>query len=127
MRILLTGAKGFIGETLGTSALGAGYEVRATSRNPDHINILRLRPILDGVDVIIHSAGRADTMGDASKDALRTHRRINAKGTERLAQTAVANSVKRVIHLSSIKVNGERTARGKDGARQREGRAVLLW
>ncbi len=137
MRILLTGAKGFMGQTLGVSLLAAGYDVRATSRRPNQDKPHCLQDIgdwvlmdladgntdwsyaVDGVDVIIHLAGRADSMARESDDALLMYRRINTKGTERLAQTAAAAGVKRFIYLSSIKVNGERTARGKNGAWQR--------
>ncbi|MCI0400581.1 MAG: NAD-dependent epimerase/dehydratase family protein [Gammaproteobacteria bacterium] len=137
MRILLTGAKGFIGRAVGASVIAAGYDVRATSRDPDHYKSQTDREIKDwialdvadektnwshaveGVDVVIHLAGRVHIMGREARDALAEYRRINTQATEHLARSAAARGVKRFIYLSSIKVNGEHTRRGEDGDWQR--------
>jgi nucleoside-diphosphate-sugar epimerase len=52
-------------------------------------------------------------MRDTSADPLAEFRRVNTAGTERLARSAVASGVKRLVYVSSIKVNGEETHDGK--------------
>ena len=70
-RVLVTGASGFIGRPLVAALLRAGYAVRAVTRRqvsfpnsvetaivPDLINPIHWKPILQGVDIIVHLAGR---------------------------------------------------------------------
>ena len=64
---------------------------------------------LVGVDVIVHTAARVHVMNESAADPLTEFRRVNVMGTERLARRAVAAGVKRLIYVSSIKVNGEVT------------------
>ena len=71
-RVLVTGASGFIGRPMVAALLRAGYTVRAVTRRtvsfpnsvetvtiPDLRNPIDWMPILQGVDSIIHLAGRA--------------------------------------------------------------------
>ena len=67
---------------------------------------------LAGVDCVIHCAGRAHMMHETEADALAAYRAINVAGTKRLAVQAAASGVRRLVFLSSIKVNGEQTALG---------------
>jgi nucleoside-diphosphate-sugar epimerase len=46
-------------------------------------------------------------MQDLSHDPLDAYRSVNVKGTARLAQQAVRAGVRRLIYMSSVKVNGE--------------------
>jgi len=68
---------------------------------------------LAGFDVIIHSAGRAHVMNDQASDPAREFRIVNTEGTISLANAAAQTGVKRIVFLSSIKVNGERTEQGR--------------
>jgi UDP-glucose 4-epimerase len=65
---------------------------------------------LAGVDVVIHTAARVHRLGDRAPDPMSEYRRVNVAGTTRLAHQAAAAGVKRLVFLSSIKVNGEATS-----------------
>ena len=65
--------------------------------------------IFEGVDCVIHCAGRAHVMVEQAADPLQAFRTVNVEGTQRLATLAAAAGVKQFIFLSSIKVNGEKT------------------
>ena len=65
---------------------------------------------LTGMDVVIHLAARVHVMNERADDPLTEFRQVNVFGTERLARSAVASGVRRLVYVSSIKVNGEQTA-----------------
>jgi len=64
---------------------------------------------MEGVDIVIHLAARAHVMDDQSSDPLAEYRKVNVDGTAAVAEAASEAGVKRLIFLSSIKVNGEQT------------------
>jgi nucleoside-diphosphate-sugar epimerase len=124
--ITVTGASGFVGQALCAELLDRGYSVRAVVRSE---NALQLRDnnglevvavgeigantdwtkALIDTDCVIHCAARAHVMHETAVDALAAYRAVNVAGTRRLAEQAQEFSVKRMIYLSSIKVNGEQT------------------
>jgi len=126
MKILLTGANGFVGGHL-VQALEAkpGIDLTATIRRP--VEILAAKTImvqdldantnwseaLKSQDVVIHAAARVHIMKDDAADPMLEYRRTNVEGTLNLARQAAAASIKRFIFLSSIKVNGEETEVGR--------------
>ncbi|WP_321529308.1 SDR family oxidoreductase [Sedimenticola selenatireducens] len=127
MRILLTGATGFVGRgLLEKMATLDNLELVAAVRNTtvtlpgnvDSLQVAGLEPDADwktalkGVDVVIHSAARAHVMRELASDPLAEFRRVNVQGTLNLAQQAVVAGVRRFIFISSIKVNGEGTLSG---------------
>jgi len=65
---------------------------------------------LAGVDIVIHLAARVHVMRENAADPLAAFREVNVAGTERLARAAASSGVKRLVYVSSIKVNGEQTA-----------------
>lgn len=65
---------------------------------------------MTGMDVVIHLAARVHVMNERADDPLTEFRQVNVFGTERLARSAVASGVRRLVYVSSIKVNGEQTA-----------------
>jgi nucleoside-diphosphate-sugar epimerase len=69
--------------------------------------------LLPSVDVLIHAAARAHLMKDEVADPLAEYRRVNVEGTLNVARQAAAAGVKRFVFISSIKVNGEATVKGK--------------
>jgi nucleoside-diphosphate-sugar epimerase len=69
--------------------------------------------VLEGVDVVVHTAARAHIMIDTVGDPLSQYRKVNVEGALNLARQAAVAKVKRFIFISSIKVNGESTAAGK--------------
>jgi len=64
---------------------------------------------LRDVDVVIHLAARVHVMKDDATDPLAEFLKVNMQGTANLARQAAANGVKRLVYVSSIKVNGEQT------------------
>lgn len=64
---------------------------------------------LTGVDVVVHSAARVHLLQDVAADPLPEYRRVNVQATLNLARQAAAAGLKRLVFLSSIKVNGEAT------------------
>ena len=120
MRVLLTGANGFVGGHLYTLLKSKGHEVRALTRIADarygNDNIAcdlerteNLGSIVVGCDAIIHLAGRAHVMSDGKVDASAAYESANTDVTRRLAECAANNGIRRFVFLSSIKVNGEST------------------
>jgi len=67
---------------------------------------------LAGVDCMIHCAARAHVMHETESDALAAYRAVNVDGSRQLAAQAAAAGVRRLVYLSSVKVNGEQTAPG---------------
>ncbi|CAG1006020.1 SDR family oxidoreductase [Geobacter sp.] len=125
-RILVTGATGFIGRTLCPLLLGRGCRVRGTVRASEPASALYpgvepvvIEPLgpetswseaLTNIDTIIHLAARVHVMDDRASDPLAEFRRVNTEGTGRLAREAAASGVRRLVFVSSIKVNGEESA-----------------
>lgn len=64
---------------------------------------------LSSIDVVVHLAARVHVMLESADDPLAEFRRVNVEGTEHLARSAAASGVKRLVYVSSIKVNGEAT------------------
>ncbi len=69
--------------------------------------------MLQGIDIVVHTAARAHIMDDTVSDPLTEYRKVNVEGTLNLARQAAKADVKRFIFISSIKVNGESTDPGK--------------
>ena len=126
MKLLLTGATGFLGSRLATDlqtkpAVNLTAAVRRCVEIPA-AHIVEV-PNLDAdtywstalIDqqVVIHAAARAHIMKDEMADPLAEYRKINVDGTLNLARQAAEAGVKRFIFISSIKVNGEQTVLGK--------------
>jgi len=121
--ILVTGTNGFVGSALCDSLVQNGCNVRGAVRRSDvilnskisHISVGEINTLTDwsaalaGVDVVIHLAARVHVMHETSSDPLTEFRKTNVQGTEHLALAAAASGVKRLVFVSSIKVNGEST------------------
>jgi len=121
-RVLVTGATGFIGHALVVHLRSLGWAVTAGVRSlpasekrvpgVDYEVVGEIGPetqwraALRAVTHVVHAAARVHVMRDeAAEDFVR----VNEQGTARLAQEAVGHGVRRLILLSSIKVNGETT------------------
>lgn len=120
--VLVTGAGGFIGRELCRVLLQKGLRVRGVTRQggtlpagAEPIQVGEIGPetqwhqALAGVTSIIHLAARVHVMRETAADPGMEFRRVNSVGTENLARQAVEAGVRRLVYVSSIKVNGERT------------------
>jgi len=127
MKVLVTGASGFVGGPVCRRLLAAGHEVVAAVRRdgcflPLEVEARRVDPLgpdtdwraaLRGCDAVVHLAARAHVMRDRVRDPLTLFRRVNRDGAVRLAEQAVAAGIGRLLFVSSIKVNGEVTLPGQ--------------
>lgn len=122
MKIAITGATGFVGSQL-TQSLSAVADVMVLGRHNTleaenylylDLNDCTKNPLnLQGVDVVIHLAARVHVMNDGASDPWQEYYQVNTAATLDLAKQAVESGVKRFIFISSIKVNGESTVKGK--------------
>ncbi len=120
MRIVVTGASGFIGTALCRRLLSRGHTVRAAVRHSpppaapglQHVRVPDIAAdfdrgaLLDDADAVVHLAAIAHR--SASEALLR---RVNVDATLRLAEAA-AGRVPRFVFLSSVKVHGEDSGAG---------------
>ena len=117
MKILVTGATGFVGRAVLARLAASGYvtipAVRSSAGLPGEQLVGELDSdtnwtvALNSVDAVVHLAARVHVMHDGENFPQEAFHRVNALGTVRLAEQAAAAGVKRLVFLSSIKVNGE--------------------
>ncbi len=112
MRVLLTGASGFLGTRVLGKLLGNGFQVYAMTRQNNlycwpkgvmvcHGDIRKPEACMEftrGVDVVVHAAGAKRPTDDLWN--------VNYHGTSNLIHAAVENGVKGFLHVSSIGVIG---------------------
>jgi UDP-4-keto-D-QuiNAc 4-reductase len=120
MKILVTGATGFVGSALVQSS-PPDTEIYGVVRSSDHNLPTGVTPVLvdslsdlttradvlSEMDCIVHLAARVHVMHDTVSDPLAAFRAVNTEATKELAIAAARSGVRRFVYLSSIKVNGE--------------------
>jgi len=113
--VLVTGANGFIGRAACAAFAQRGWQVHAGVRTATAID--GARPVvgdlaagwpLNGVDVVVHLAAIAHELRGQHAESV--YNAMNCEAAERLAHEALRAGVRRFVFMSSIKVNGERTA-----------------
>lgn len=126
MKILLTGASGFVGGAVWRYLNSQGTFVRPVFRNADSARGASVTPeesaivptlaadtdwsaALQSVQVVVHCAARAHVMREMAADPLAVFRAVNVDGTLNLARQAAAAGVRRFVFISSIGVNGGQT------------------
>jgi UDP-glucose 4-epimerase len=117
MKVLITGANGFVGRALVAELATAGHAVVCAVRRPaglpNEVLVDDLGPETDwgtalaGCDAVVHLAARVHVMRDEASDPLAEFRRVNTEGTLRLARQAARAGARRFVFISSVKVNGE--------------------
>ncbi len=133
MKILVTGANGFIGRAVlarllvqpGAQVVGCVRTAQGRAGQPDPAGASMVTvasglsddtdwlAALDGVQSVVHTAARVHVAHAGEHDPLQEFRRINVQGTLCLARQAAEAGVRRFVFVSSIKVNGEATAPGQ--------------
>ena len=120
MKVLLTGATGFIGKALVTELTQQNFNISIAIRQKTNLFPDEVKQFLVGdfesdpdfstslaeVDCVIHLAGKAHVLDKAKASVLDGFRKINTELTLSLAKQAVTAGVERFIFLSSIGVNG---------------------
>lgn len=118
---LITGATGFIGQRLCERATRDGVPVvaavrQAAGRVPAGVDTFVVGEIngnthweaaLEGIDTVIHLAGRAHIVRETAQAPLEAFRTVNLRGTQALFEAAVAAGVRRFVNMSSIGVLGQ--------------------
>ena len=115
MKVLVTGANGFLGKSITKELSRDSNEIISVTRSISNDSFAvgeinentNWTDVLTGCDVVVHLAARVHQMHDDSPNPLLEFRRVNTEGTLNLAHQAKKSGVKRFIFISSIKVNGE--------------------
>lgn len=116
MRVLITGASGFVGQALTHALSGAGHSVRAAARDisgipstatiqpvslPDLSQPVDWRPLLRDVDAVVHLAGIAHVSNEIAADR---YDAVNRLATKSLALAAsMTSNIQRLVFVSSIR------------------------
>jgi nucleoside-diphosphate-sugar epimerase len=126
-RVLVTGANGFVGTALTQALAEIGIAVRGAVRSQASVPAFEAgehtvrdfaavgdlhgrtdwSAALQGVETVFHTAARVHMAGEPG--GLAAYRTVNRDATYRLARQCVEAGVRRLIFLSTIKVNGETT------------------
>lgn len=117
MKILVTGAAGFVGRRLCSRLADDGHEVVAATRRAttfdagvQNLAVGDLRsaarwPELEGHDAVVHLAAHVHRMAD-TRDR-RAFNDVNVSATASLVRSCESAGVGRIVFLSTVKVHGE--------------------
>jgi nucleoside-diphosphate-sugar epimerase len=120
VRVAVIGANGFVARRVCLALAEAGHDVVAIIRRREITEIAGTvdvkhmddagpetdwTSLISGIDAILHLVSPPDGEGEAQAAAYRWVK----DGALALARSAAANSVKRLVFVSTIKVNGEET------------------
>lgn len=114
MKVLVTGANGFVGAAIVDHLAEVGHDVVAASRTPRSGDLGRLREVrlpdlksetfgtelFEGVDAVVHAAGMAHQPRHTSEDDLH---RVNGIAAGSVAAAARAAGVNRFVLISSMR------------------------
>ena len=116
MRVLVTGATGFLGSHVAEQLARQGHAVRVLVRRTSDRTFLQgfeaeealgevtqpesLPAVVDGVEAIVHAAGLTKARSAAEFEA------VNARATSELARAAAGSGVQRFLYVSSLAAAG---------------------
>ncbi len=116
MKVLVCGARGFIGARVSEALRQAGHEVLLGVRHPSpgRVNERQVdfvhwrspeawRPALMGVDAVVNAVG---VLRDGSQQPMRA---IHAEAPEALFEACARQGVRRLIHVSALGIDGNPT------------------
>jgi len=122
-KVLVTGANGYIGKAVCRKLVEMGYLVRGTVRTQNKVKELPTgveawitgnideysgwHEILDGVDRVVHTAGRVHVKEKPTEHSLEVFRNVNVIATKNLAEAAAAMNIKSFVFLSTVAVYGK--------------------
>ncbi len=124
MRVLVSGANGFVGRAVCAAAAARGHDVTALVRHaslgipgvrewvspePDFVSV-RDTWAAGEIDAVVHTAARVHQFGRHEAQLLDAYRRTNVDGTLRLAEAAYRHGCRRFVSMSSVKALAERDA-----------------
>ena len=108
MRVLITGASGFVGRAVSAEVVRRGRIVRGMVRRPPEgqgseewargtvLSADDLRAAMRDCDAVIHLVGIIGEVGD------QTFERVHHEGTLRVVEACLAAGVRRLIHMSAL-------------------------
>ena len=125
MKLLITGATGFIGKSLVAELMRQNFNISIAVRQKSNLFPDKVKQFVVGdfesnpdfstslaeVDCVIHLAGKAHVLDKSKVSVLDGFRKINSELTLNLAKQAVMAGVERFIFLSSIGVNGNKSTK----------------
>ncbi len=114
MRVLVTGASGFVGRPLVEALAREGYLVRAAVRRPgtapaaaaevaampDMAAAFDAAELVSGCDAVVHVAGLAHSSPDIPEA---TYLAVNCEASRRLARAARDSGCRRFVYISSVR------------------------
>ncbi len=125
MRVLITGANGFVGRAVSTCLAERGWSVRAAVRREtalphlaDDVEAVVVRDpdgeadwqaAVRGMDAVVHLIARTHQASDGGLASLSMYRETNVGITQRLATACLLTGPMRFVFLSSVKAVGERS------------------
>lgn len=122
MRVLVTGASGFLGSALVQKLCQSGCQVRAVVREPnqslsfpsgsetivaDICRSLQTEEMASDCGAIVHLAAKVHAIDDSGAE--QDYEAVNVEGTRHILDAAVRSRVNRIVFASSVKVFGEET------------------
>jgi len=126
MRILLTGATGFIGGHLAEYLKNEGHYVEGIIRNPKKAGLLNSLSIPYRIADITDKDSLSKTISEDFDAVINTiapvtnqgswefFRKINVEGTKNLADAMLATGIKRLIHISTVGIYGQTAINGDE-------------